>query len=53
MALDAETIAHLATLARDYSSSCLCVTAENGELRGKLNEMKGKTLGIVSFANQL
>lgn len=33
VAFDAIAIVHLATLVKDHRSNCLCVIAENGELR--------------------
>lgn len=43
-ALDAKPIAHLATIVKEHLSSSLCVAAENGQLRRRVNVMKEKAL---------
>lgn len=41
---DAKSIAHLATILKHLRSIYCCLTAKNGELRGKVHAMGGKTL---------
>lgn len=53
MPSDAKAITQSVKLVKDRRLNCLCVTAENSELRRPINDMEEKTLKVGLPAKQL